>query len=129
MNKIICPICEGKSKNFLKIKDFEIFKCENCSVSFLYPIPEKIEEIYNDDYFKKWYLRFYGERKKYFENIWEKIKNYIPDKGKVLDIGCGVGIWLEILKEKILKFMARISLNLRQISVGKEELPSITKHS
>jgi len=101
MNKIIrCPICEGESKNFLKIKDFEIFKCENCSVLFLYPIPEKIEEIYNDDYFKKWYLRFYGERKKYFENIWEKIKNYIPDKGKVLDIGCGVGIWLEVLKEK-----------------------------
>jgi 2-polyprenyl-3-methyl-5-hydroxy-6-metoxy-1,4-benzoquinol methylase len=97
---IICPVCKGESKKFLKIKNFEIFRCKSCRVLFLYPFPEKIEEIYNDDYFKKWYLKFYGERKKYLENLWEKIKRYAPKKGKVLDIGCGVGIWLEVLKEK-----------------------------
>jgi len=101
MNKMVkCPICKSESKKFLKIKNFKIFRCTNCSIIFLYPIPEKIEEIYNNEYFENWYLKFYNERKKYFENFWEKIKKYLPESGKVLDIGCGVGIWLDLLKEK-----------------------------
>jgi len=59
----------------------------------------KTEKIYNRDYFKKWYLRYYESRKQYFKNLIEKLKNYLPEKGKMLDIGCGVGIFMDIMKE------------------------------
>jgi 2-polyprenyl-3-methyl-5-hydroxy-6-metoxy-1,4-benzoquinol methylase len=95
-----CHICKGESEKFLKIKNYKIFRCKKCSVFFLFPFPEKIEEIYNNNYFEKWYLKFYEERREYLENLLKKIDKYLPNKGKVLDIGCGIGIWLEILRKR-----------------------------
>lgn len=97
-----CKICESKEIGLrLKIKkDYNIYKCENCQVNFLYPFSENVEKIYDEKYFKRWYLNFYDERKKYFKSLLKKIEKYIPQTGKLIDVGCGVGIFLEVMKEK-----------------------------
>ncbi|HRR96655.1 MAG TPA: class I SAM-dependent methyltransferase [Candidatus Ratteibacteria bacterium] len=96
-----CPICKSRSRLIWKEKKHKVFRCKNCKVAFLYPIPESSEKIYNRKYFENWYLRYYDERKRYFEKLFNnKLKNYLPEQGKILDVGCGVGIFLDIMREK-----------------------------
>ena len=98
-----CNLCESDKVNLmLKVGNYKIYKCENCHVKFLYLFPENIEKIYDEEYFKKWYLSSYKERKKYFKLLLGKIKinEYVFPGSKLIDIGCGIGIFLEIMKEK-----------------------------
>jgi len=95
-----CPICKSERNVLIwHEKKYRIFKCENCNVSFLHPVPKNPEKIYNREYFEKWYLKYYRRRKEYLRKLWERVKPFIIEKGKALDIGCGIGIFLEILKE------------------------------
>ncbi|MCM8772855.1 MAG: methyltransferase domain-containing protein [Candidatus Omnitrophica bacterium] len=96
---IECPLC--KSRRIYKSWEdgnYKIYKCTNCYVKFLYPIV-KVENLYDSSYFQKWYIEFYQERKKYFKKILKKIKKLIPSKGKILDVGCGIGILLDLASE------------------------------
>lgn len=95
---VLCPICNNISYKRLKLKEWEIYKCKTCKASFLHPIPIENQKIYNEDYFKKWYISQYKDRKSYLSKLWKKIKSYIPKNGKILDIGCGIGIFMEFLK-------------------------------
>jgi len=97
---IICPICKNKSKKIWKERQYTVWKCRNCKTSFLWPIPTNLEEIYNKRYFESWYLPYWNKRKKYFQKIFTEVEKNIKKKGKLLDIGCGVGIFLEVAKEK-----------------------------
>ena len=97
---IDCPICKNESVLIWKEKKNRVYRCKNCTLAFLYPAPENPEEIYGEKYFKNWYLKHYGGRKKYFEGLWKKIENLIPGKGRLFDIGCGVGIFMDVAKEK-----------------------------
>lgn len=97
---IHCPICKSKSYRIWKEKNYKVYRCKNCTVSFLYPLPENVESIYNEKYFQNWYLKYYQERKKYIENLFTLIERHIKERGKLLDVGCGVGILLEVAKKK-----------------------------
>jgi 2-polyprenyl-3-methyl-5-hydroxy-6-metoxy-1,4-benzoquinol methylase len=97
---IYCPICKNESILIWQEKKYRVYRCKNCTLSFLYPIPESSLKIYNETYFNNWYIKYYDERKKHFEKLWGKIEKFIPDKGTLLDIGCGIGIFLDIAREK-----------------------------
>lgn len=96
-----CPVCQyNGAKLIWKEKKYRVFKCLKCKIAFLNPVPSEIEKIYQKEYFERWYLKYYGERKRYFEKLIEKLNKFLPEKGKLLDIGCGVGIFLDLMKEK-----------------------------
>ncbi len=96
-----CPICKlDRSILVWKDREYKIFKCKECNVSFLHPIPQNPEKIYNRQYFEKWYLKYYEKRKEYLRKLWKEVKSFVPEKGRAFDVGCGVGIFLEILKEE-----------------------------
>lgn len=97
---IYCPLCKGKSYRIWKERNYKVYRCRKCTVAFLNPVPENVEKIYSEDYFQKWYIRFYNERRRYIEQLFSLIEKYIKGKGKLLDVGCGVGILLEVAKEK-----------------------------
>ncbi|MCM8818095.1 MAG: class I SAM-dependent methyltransferase [Candidatus Omnitrophica bacterium] len=94
-----CLICNGFSRLRFKSQSFKIYQCEDCKTSFLYPLPVNTEKIYDNNYFTLWYIKVYEERKKYFKNLLKKLKKYIPEKGKILDVGCGIGIFMSLMKE------------------------------
>jgi 2-polyprenyl-3-methyl-5-hydroxy-6-metoxy-1,4-benzoquinol methylase len=95
-----CPVCGEKSYLIWKEKQFRAYRCENCRVVFLQPLPENPSAIYNEDYFRKWYIRYYSERKLYTEKLFSKIEKYFGGKGRLLDVGCGTGILMEVAKER-----------------------------
>jgi len=96
----ICPVCKGKSYLIWRERKYRVYRCRHCSLCFLHPLPENPSTIYNEEYFKRWYIRYYNERRTYITKLFSIFEKYIPPKGKLLDVGCGIGILLDVAKEQ-----------------------------
>lgn len=112
-----CPWCGTPTeKRYMRLKDyflsqeeFEIMECEQCGLLFTAPRPAPDEigkyyqsqEYYSHQENKKGLVPRLYEWVKSF-NIKNKVKMAIGDlpKGKLLDIGCGVGDFLIHVKQK-----------------------------
>ena len=102
-----CPLCKGIQiesayvLNRIKREDFPVVNCNDCGTFFLYPEPS--ESVLKDSYSEK----YHGSREKKFMGIIQRIrisevnrryrlcKKRLPQNGKVLDIGCGEGLFIE----------------------------------
>lgn len=110
----ICTLCHRK--NSFKIKyvlpKFNIVECTNCKLLARDIVFSKkeIEEIYSKDYFTKLQKDYFSAgltkelenslRVKDFENRFENVKKFTNiKKGKLLDVGCGTGVFLKIVRD------------------------------
>lgn len=107
--KIACPICRTTSVSFFTTKNFyNMYKCRNCGLIFVWPLPSNSAELYQADYFTGAISGFgyvdYEEDKKVtaetLNSYLEKIESYLPRKGKLLDVGTAVGGFLQLAKAK-----------------------------
>jgi len=111
-----CPICKAKqTEEFLQLKDyfltqedFSIVKCKICGFRFTNPIPT--EEAIGGYYHSEEYISHSNAKKGLINSIYQIVRNYSIDKkvllvkdyklqGKVLDIGCGTGEFLNALSK------------------------------
>lgn len=105
--EIKCPICENKKwKEFLKLEKFNLLICKKCGLirkEFEKDLFRKNKGQIFEEWYNENYLSFLEENRK----IWLKwqvpkiklIKRF-KKKGNFLDVGCGLGIGVEIaLKE------------------------------
>ncbi len=96
---IKCPVCAGGSSVIWRERQHRLYRCRKCRIVFLHPVPKNSSAIYNEDYFRKWYIGYYPQRKAYIEKLFSGIEQYAGTKGKMLDVGCGAGILLDVAKE------------------------------
>lgn len=96
-----CLIC-GENKKispFLKKGDFIYFKCRNCS--FIFQYIENRSSVLQDIYNKKENFSSYFNNYKiyiaHFIRILKSIERF-KKTGKILDIGCGIGLFLYMAK-------------------------------
>jgi len=99
---VTCPIC--KIVEFEKIfskDDLDFVRCAGCGLLYINPQPadEEISALYNEDYYKPWGLdtdsSVVGEMKMASFYMKLEIVEKTIKKGKVLDIGCATGFFLE----------------------------------
>ncbi|MFD2246732.1 class I SAM-dependent methyltransferase [Pontibacter ruber] len=112
-----CPIC-GKEdfKNFLVVTDnsvskesFVIVECENCTFKFTNPRPdsESIGRYYeSEDYISHSNTKtgiinraYHVVRSITTKQKVELINRHSPNKGRILDYGCGTGVFLTACKK------------------------------
>jgi 2-polyprenyl-3-methyl-5-hydroxy-6-metoxy-1,4-benzoquinol methylase len=107
-----CPICQYPNclphpNQFLKN---DLLRCQKCGLIFVWPQkqPENIKKIYNSNYFKNknsnsiGYKNYVKDRPniiKTFEKRLKKIEKLSGKKGKVLDIGCATGFFLQAARD------------------------------
>ncbi|MHB8155090.1 MAG: class I SAM-dependent methyltransferase [Candidatus Omnitrophota bacterium] len=101
-NVVRCPVCSStlRNKEFSKF-GFDYVCCNVCSLRYAAKIPKVTEDVYSDNSYLSETIDLQGDidyRKKRF--ISERIKlvsGFVgdPSKKKLLDVGCGVGTFLE----------------------------------
>ncbi|MCM8822294.1 MAG: class I SAM-dependent methyltransferase [Candidatus Omnitrophica bacterium] len=95
---LFCPLCGGDTELIWK-DNLIARRCKKCGVIFC-PSSKETTSIYDESYFERWYIKSRFKRKRYIRKLIEKIGKAWPlQPGNLLDIGCGVGIFLEIMKE------------------------------
>jgi SAM-dependent methyltransferase len=111
MEHVKCNCCGNQNTSVLyggyKIKDNKInlVKCNHCGLIYINPQPSKDEILsyYTQDYYGISNMRFKGIIEKFVhikrEIRAKRIKKYVKS-GKILDIGCGRGIFLNEMRKK-----------------------------
>lgn len=102
-----CPLCKNQNnEKCFSIKNYDVFVCHVCELFFINPYPinsqvhnKILDYNYNEIKILEPIKHYYAEvhyYKKYFSLITSECKNV----SSVLDIGCGTGHLLELLKRK-----------------------------
>lgn len=85
---------------------FAYVRCPGCGLVYLNPRPgrEEILGYYNRDYYgegeKKFGAWIEAPRLCFAENRARRIGRFLPRKGRVLDVGCGQGTFLQLLRRE-----------------------------
>jgi len=108
MERVKCNLCGSQEYEFFKaINGYRLVKCRGCGLVYLNPRPtqQEIHEQYSARYHIERLLRQEPKTEKEIEqeinkNIGrgEEIVKQFGNKGKLLDIGCGVGFFIACLK-------------------------------
>lgn len=101
LHDVNCNLCgSAESRVLFKEGMFRIQKCTSCRLVYVSPHPTKeaLEEYYaqfyptpSDDVVASW------SHDASFRQTLRILKHYCPDGGRLLDVGCGLGIFLQTL--------------------------------
>src|SRR3990172_3753039 len=101
-----CNNCKSKEVEVLyRLKDYEVLECGKCRLRFSYP---PLKHNYEKDYFTGEHKKYFSSCKKGYDENDLKIKNFkhglkeiekFAKKGKIFDLGCATGVFLDICKK------------------------------
>jgi 2-polyprenyl-3-methyl-5-hydroxy-6-metoxy-1,4-benzoquinol methylase len=108
---IPCMLCGSKSFKHImtpakKDWSYDVVKCTDCDLMFRNPniIPEHLHLLYDQVNYNDFLTSKYGgsTRQAKYKSVLLSFSDLIPEKGplKVLDFGCGNGLFLEIAKDR-----------------------------
>lgn len=109
-----CRICGSHNiAQDFSLKEFDVLRCRNCTTSFISRIPrdDEFAELYSSDYYMERFEYYYnnflidpehGKRNgnmRSFADMLDALKLMKPKSGRILDVGCGLGIFLRMSKD------------------------------
>lgn len=104
---VTCPVCKtDKFKKKFSKGGLTFVRCIECSLLYINPQPadEEISALYNKDYYKPWGLdtdsSVVCDMKMASFNMKLEIVEKYKTKGRILDIGCATGFFLESAKAR-----------------------------
>jgi len=103
-----CPVCEADNyEELFQRWGFTYVRCNKCSMMYVNPMlnEEMVDFEYETGYEEDWVHMLLNptqrefDNPKFFNGI-KTIEKVIETKGKILDVGCATGHFLEICKER-----------------------------
>ena len=113
IEEVDCVLCNSNKKKVLQVAGpFKLVRCTDCGLIYVSPrpTPKSHNVFHNRDYFRSFYHQgideFYAEKKDIYR--WELRKNrprlrFVEEycrKGRLLDVGMGQGMFVNIAREK-----------------------------
>ena len=100
-----CPLCETNDpRYFYHENGFQYWQCSSCGLLFLWPAPEPsfLHEHYQEylSVNAEEVVAWGNEMAQVIKNTAGSIEKLFPEKGKILDIGCGYGFFLKEMKKR-----------------------------
>lgn len=91
---INCNICDcEQTVPLLQKNGYTVHQCTNCQLAFTYPLPEALDDQYDEQYFelygKHWEFRIKRAQKRL------GVIEMIRQKGRLLDVGCSLGYFVQ----------------------------------
>lgn len=94
-----CNICGADVRDIMLVKNGrEILQCPDCGLAFTYPVPERLVEQYDSDYFN-----LYRKRREFrLARADARLRRIeaIREPGRLLDIGCSLGYFVEAARNR-----------------------------
>lgn len=99
-----CIVCgQINAIFFAKKNNCDLYRCGGCGLTFMWPMPKETAQVYSADYFSGAKDGFgyvdYDEDKSAmadtFISCLETIKEFSPNKGRLLDVGAATGYFLK----------------------------------
>jgi len=94
---VSCDLCNLNSTAIVYLTEkYQVVKCKNCDLTYVNPQPSQriLDETYPESYYTAWF-----EQEKTRIPMWEERLSEITrisQTGRLLDVGCGIGTFLEI---------------------------------
>lgn len=137
----VCNICGSLNSEILECSQhpYRTVRCIDCTLVFVTPQPSMSNLInaYTEVYFTPWLLEQRKKRLKMWQSRLNTLRGLYRAKGKLLDVGCGDGLFLELARNdgwlvtgtEISSFATRygrdqIGLNIIQGDILELELPA-----
>jgi 2-polyprenyl-3-methyl-5-hydroxy-6-metoxy-1,4-benzoquinol methylase len=134
-----CLLCGSESRKFefSTLNGTSVYQCDECTLAYVDPFPVNSADVYSTAYFDKSLVAYDGMRPYRIERFGMEritlIQKYVKS-GKLLDVGCGVGWFLEAAKksgfdiygQEISKELADFTSEELGIAVFNEALDKIT---
>jgi SAM-dependent methyltransferase len=94
-----CPVCQSGARSSGTKNGFHLYRCRQCGLLFLWPMPDNTLDIYSGDYFTGAsngfgyvdYDRDKAAMKPTFEHYLRIIRGYRQPPGRLLDVGAATG--------------------------------------
>lgn len=105
----ICISCGDIHFDFFTNKNnFNLYTCKNCGLIFVWPTPQHLADLYSQDYFggaKHGFGYVDYEEDKFamtetFNSYLKKIEKFVPQNGKMLDVGAATGFFVRLALER-----------------------------
>jgi 2-polyprenyl-3-methyl-5-hydroxy-6-metoxy-1,4-benzoquinol methylase len=125
MEQVRCPVCNIEPKLFaVDHQGFHLCRCPGCKLEFANPRPT-LEELRNRLYQQDYFYLSGGEeqialtRQYQYDRLLRTIGRFLPEKGRLLDVGCGDGAFLAFAQKRgweVTGTDIRISSQARKVS-------------
>jgi SAM-dependent methyltransferase len=106
----ICPACGGgRWTTVWRGSLWRLLRCRSCGLARVWPLPTPgtLKPLYSERYFKENYLASRFSRLAHFRSLWEELEppplrppSGAAARGRLLDVGCGPGFFLEVAAER-----------------------------
>ena len=145
-NYVACNNCGMDDASIVAVqRDFRYVKCRGCGLVYMNPRPDAgtLQDLYaayhqrNGKDGSSWEVLM----KENFRTVAQLLTNRFPSGGRLLDIGCGYGHFLEIMERKgwnvkgidpsehTVSYARKKGLNAVRTTVDEEPLPEETFHA
>ncbi|QQG43455.1 MAG: class I SAM-dependent methyltransferase [Candidatus Daviesbacteria bacterium] len=110
-----CFICNQAADLYCTVGDKEISQCKNCGLGITGDLFSQVGDYHRDE--------TYINEPELFKNIFQKRVKIISDfkkSGKVLEIGCSIGVMLQLLQDRgFTVYGVEMSAGAAKIAAGK----------
>jgi 2-polyprenyl-3-methyl-5-hydroxy-6-metoxy-1,4-benzoquinol methylase len=95
-----CILCNGSNSSVIEDCEggYKVLKCLGCGLVYVDPIPRKesLKKAYSGEYYTPWLENQRTQRIKMWKSRLQTLNSFARRKGKLLDVGCGEGLFLEL---------------------------------
>ena len=115
-----CLLCgAGEARHLVTKRGFEVVRCTACGLAFVWPqpTPEELEAFYSSGAYHAEVDE--AERRRYFARRLGQIEAAAPRRGRILDVGCSRGIFLEVARDEGWDAVG-VELNRHSVELARE---------
>ncbi|MFW6108225.1 MAG: class I SAM-dependent methyltransferase [bacterium] len=96
-----CPVCgSGSRRRLVTRRGFDVVRCAECRLVYVWPPPgrEELEAVYSAGGYHAEVDE--AERRRTFAERLRWVEELAPRRGRVLDVGCSKGYFLEVARDE-----------------------------
>jgi SAM-dependent methyltransferase len=101
-----CPLCEGPPRaKLFDDNGYDAVRCTRCGLIYIQPYPDPDEQhgrvrTYDYDHYDlQTPAQHYEASTAFYDLHWPRLHPWLAEAGSVLDVGCGTGRLLELLRQ------------------------------